>query len=305
VVEVHTIVLNVKKKEMINMHGLIIVNKEKDWTSRDVVNKISKIFNIPKAGHTGTLDPLATGVLVVAVGEGVKLVDSLTNETKEYIAEVQCGTYTDTLDVLGNVIEENDDFVLEENKIKETLNSFLGKSIQEVPLYSSIRVDGKRLYEYARNGEEVELPKREIEIFSIELLELKEKSFSFKVKVSKGTYIRSLIRDIGLKLNIPCCMKNLTRTKQGIYNIEDSNTLEEIEQGNYKLISFYEILKNEPMVEVDEYIENKVRNGRILENRYDYDKFVYINKNKQVLAIYEKYDQDPSKVKPVKVFNLK
>lgn len=287
------------------MHGLIIVNKEKDWTSRDVVNKISKIFNIPKAGHTGTLDPLATGVLVVAVGEGVKLVDSLSNETKEYIAEVECGISTDTLDVLGNVLEEKKDFILNKEKIEGVLNSFLGKSLQEVPLYSSIRVDGKRLYEYARNGEEVSLPKREIEIFSIELLEMKEKTFSFKVKVSKGTYIRSLIRDIGNKLNIPCTMKNLTRTKQGIYNIEDSNTLEEIENGKYRLISFYEVLKNEPMIEVDEYIENKVRNGRVLENRYDFDRFIYVNKNKEVLAIYEKYDADPTKVKPVKVFNLK
>jgi len=305
VVEVHTIVLNAKKKEMINMHGLIIVNKEKDWTSRDVVNKISKIFDIPKAGHTGTLDPLATGVLVVAVGEGVKLVDSLSNETKEYIAEVECGILTDTLDILGKTLEEKKGFTLEKEKIEEVLNSFLGKSLQEVPLYSSIRVEGKRLYEYARNNEEVTLPKREIEIFSIELLELKEKSFLFKVKVSKGTYIRSLIRDIGTKLSIPCTMKNLTRTKQGIYSIEESNTLEEIEQGKYKLISFYEVLKDYPMVEVDDYIENKIRNGRILENRYEYEKFVYINKNKEVLAIYEVYDKDNTKVKPFKVFNTK
>ncbi|MBE6151396.1 MAG: tRNA pseudouridine(55) synthase TruB [Firmicutes bacterium] len=290
---------------MINMHGLIIVNKEKDWTSRDVVNKISKIFDIPKAGHTGTLDPLATGVLVVAVGEGVKLVDSLSNETKEYIAEVECGILTDTLDILGKTLEEKKGFTLEKEKIEEVLNSFLGKSLQEVPLYSSIRVEGKRLYEYARNNEEVTLPKREIEIFSIELLELKEKSFLFKVKVSKGTYIRSLIRDIGTKLSIPCTMKNLTRTKQGIYSIEESNTLEEIEQGKYKLISFYEVLKDYPMVEVDDYIENKIRNGRILENRYEYEKFVYINKNKEVLAIYEVYDKDNTKVKPFKVFNTK
>ncbi|MBQ7104896.1 MAG: tRNA pseudouridine(55) synthase TruB [Bacilli bacterium] len=287
------------------MHGLIIVNKEKDWTSRDVVNRVSKILDIPKAGHTGTLDPLATGVLVVAIGEAVKLVDSLTNETKEYIAEVECGTSTDTLDVLGNILEEKKDFVLKREKIEEVLNSFLGISIQEVPLYSSIKVNGKRLYEYARNGEEVELPKRDIEIYNIELLELKEKSFSFKVKVSKGTYIRSLIRDIGLKLNIPCCMKNLQRTKQGIYDIKDSHTLKDIENGNYKVISFYEILKDQPMVEVDEYIENKIRNGRILENRYKDDKIIFINKNKEVLALYEVYSQDKTKVKPTKVFNIK
>ena len=287
------------------MHGLLIVNKEKDWTSRDVVNKISRIFNTNKVGHTGTLDPLATGVLVVAIGEGVKLVDSLTNDTKEYIAEVKCGISTDTLDVLGNTIEEKSIFQLEENNLKQVLNSFIGKSIQEVPLYSSIKVNGKRLYEYARNGEEVELPKREIEIFSIELLDVKEKSFSFKVKVSKGTYIRSLIRDIGIKLDIPCCMMNLNRIKQGNFDIKEANTLEEIENGKYKLISFYEILKDEPMIEVDEYIESKIKNGRILENRYQDDKIVFINKDKEVLAIYEKYLLDPTKVKPIKVFNLK
>lgn len=295
----------VKKKEMINMHGLIVVNKEKDWTSRDVVNKISRIFDTPKVGHTGTLDPLATGVLVIAIGEGVKLVDSLSNDTKEYIAEVECGILTDTLDVLGTVLEEKKDFYLEENKLKEVLNSFLGKSLQEVPLYSSIRVEGRRLYDYARKNEEVTLPKREIEVYEINLLEIKDTTFKFKVKVSKGTYIRSLIRDIGFKLNIPCTMKNLTRTKQGNYSIEDSNTLEEIEKGNYKLIPFYDILSNYPMVEVDEYIENKIRNGRILENRYEHDKIVYINKNKEVLAIYEVYERDNTKVKPFKVFNIK
>lgn len=302
---VHIIVQSAKKKEMINMHGLIIVNKEKDWTSRDVVNKISKILNTKKVGHTGTLDPLATGVLVVAIGEGLKLVDSLTNDTKEYIAEVECGISTDTLDILGTILEEKKDFVLNQEKITEVLNTFLGVSLQEVPLYSSIKINGKRLYEYARNGEKIELPKREIEIFSIELLEIKEKSFSFKVKVSKGTYIRSLIRDIGQRLNIPCTMKNLTRTKQGTYNIEDSHTLEEIEKGSYKLVSFYDILSNYPMIEVDDYIENKIRNGRILENRYQDKKIVFINKNKEVLAIYEIYDPDNSKVKPFKVFNLR
>ena len=303
--EVLIIVLHAKKKEMINMHGLIIVNKEKDWTSRDVVNKISRIFNTPKVGHTGTLDPLATGVLVVAIGEGVKLVDSLSNDTKEYIAEVKCGIQTDTLDVIGKVIEEKENFILDKNKIIEVLNSFLGKSLQEVPLYSSIRVDGKRLYEYARNGEEVLLPKREIEIYNIALLEVENTTFKFKVKVSKGTYIRSLIRDIGVKLNIPCTMKNLTRTKQGIYDISNSYTLSEIESCNYKLVPFYEILKDYPMVEVDDYLENKIKNGRILENRYEYDKFIYINKNKEVLAIYEVYDKDCTKVKPFKVFNIK
>ena len=287
------------------MDGLIVVNKEKDWTSRDVVNKVGRILNTSKVGHTGTLDPLATGVLVIAVGEGLKLVNDLTNDTKEYIAEVLCGIRTDTLDVLGNTIEKKDNFLLDENDIEKILSTFLGKSIQEVPLYSSIKVNGKRLYEYARNGEDVTLPKREIEIFSIELLEIKEKSFKFKVLVSKGTYIRSLIRDIGSKLNIPCTMKNLQRIKQGNFKIEDSYSLTDIEQNNFKIVSFYEILQNYPMIEVDDYIENKIKNGRILENRYQFDKLVFINKEKKVLAIYEVYSHDATKIKPYKVFNLK
>lgn len=285
------------------MNGLIVVNKEKGWTSRDVVNKISSIFDTPKVGHTGTLDPLAQGVLVVALNEGVKLVDLLVSENKEYIAEVQPGILTDTLDLEGKVLEQKS-YHLDKEKIISVLNSFLGKSKQEVPLHSSVKVNGRRLYDYARNNLEVELPKRDIEVFAIELLDMKEDSFTFKVSVSKGTYIRSLIRDIGVKLDIPCTMKNLIRTKQGPYLLEDSYTLEEIASGNYKLISFYDALKDYPKVEVNSYIANKIKNGRILENRYQDEKIVFVNSQKDVLAIYEVYDKDKTKVKPLKVFNL-
>lgn len=285
------------------MNGLIVVNKEKGWTSRGVVNKISSIFDTPKVGHTGTLDPLAQGVLVVALNEGVKLVDLLVSENKEYIAEVQPGILTDTLDLEGKVLEQKS-YHLDKEKIISVLNSFLGKSKQEVPLHSSVKVNGRRLYDYARNNLEVELPKRDIEVFAIELLDMKDDSFTFKVSVSKGTYIRSLIRDIGVKLGIPCTMKNLIRTKQGPYLLEDSYTLEEIASGNYKLISFYDALKDYPKVEVNSYIANKIKNGRILENRYQDEKIVFVNSQKDVLAIYEVYDKDKTKVKPLKVFNL-
>ena len=285
------------------MNGLIVVNKEKGWTSRDVVNKISSIFDTPKVGHTGTLDPLAQGVLVVALNEGVKLVDLLVSENKEYIAEVQPGILTDTLDLEGKVLEQKS-YHLDKEKIISVLNSFLGKSKQEVPLHSSVKVNGRRLYDYARNNLEVELPKRDIEVFAIELLDMEDDSFTFKVSVSKGTYIRSLIRDIGVKLDIPCTMKNLIRTKQGPYLLEDSYTLEEIASGNYKLISFYDALKDYPKVEVNSYIANKIKNGRILENHYQDEKIVFVNSQKDVLAIYEVYDKDKTKVKPLKVFNL-
>ena len=283
------------------MNGILLVNKEKDMTSRDVVNIISKKFDTGRVGHTGTLDPIATGVMGIAINDGLKIVDLLINDTKEYIATVKVGIDTDTLDVTGNVLAEVKDFVITEEQIKEVLNTFLGKSIQEVPIYSALKVNGKRLYEYARENIEVDLPKREIEISSIELLEFNNDTFKFKVNVSKGTYIRSLIRDIGKKINIPCVMQELQRTRQGTFKLEESYTLDEIKNDKYKFISLKDALNGYKFVKVNNYIENKIKNGRILENRYDEDVIVFINEQEEVLAIYKVYEKDKSKVKPIKV----
>lgn len=285
------------------MDGILLVNKEKNMTSRDVVNILSKKFNTRHIGHTGTLDPIATGVMGIAIGNGLKIVDLLINESKEYIATVKLGTSTDTLDITGNILEDVKEFLVDEEEITKVLNSFVGKSIQEVPYYSAIKVNGKRLYEYARENKEVEIPKREIQVFDIELLNFKEEYFSFRVKVSKGTYIRSLIRDIGKKLNIPCCMMELQRTIQGNFKLEDSYTIDEIKSDNYKIISIKDALYGYKFIEADSYIESKILNGRILENRYDDNVVVFINSKEEVLAIYEVYDKDSSKVKPIKVFS--
>lgn len=284
------------------MNGLLIVNKEKGLTSRDVVNIVCKKLKTKKVGHTGTLDPIATGVLVLALGNALKLVDSITSETKEYIAKVKMGIKTDTLDVTGNILKKEDYSVPSKEKLKKVLSSFIGKSIQEVPIYSAVKVNGKRLYEYARTNTYVELPKREIEIFNIELLDVSDTHFSFKVLVSKGTYIRSLIRDIGNKLNILCSMEELKRTKQGKFNIEDSYKLEEIEKNDYKLIPVINYLDKYEKIYVDNFLENKILNGRILDNRYSSDKIAFINSKQELLALYEIYDKDKNKVKPVKVF---
>lgn len=284
------------------MNGILLVNKPKDMTSRDVVNILSKKFNTRKVGHTGTLDPIATGVLGVAINEGLKIVDFLINDTKEYIATARLGLSTDTLDVTGDVITTTEVPFINKEHLVEVLKSFLGKSIQEVPIYSALKVKGKRLYEYAREKRKVTLPKREIEIFDIELIELKKDAFTFRVRVSKGTYIRSLIRDIGLKLEIPCVMQELTRTKQGVFSLEESFTLEEIENDNYQFIPIKEALCDYKMIEVDDYIAKKISNGRILENRYDDEVIVFIDKNENVLALYKVYDRDNTKIKPIKVF---
>ena len=179
------------------MNGIIIIDKEKNITSRDVVNKVSKILGTKKIGHTGTLDPLATGVLVLCVGRATKLVDLITGYDKEYIAEVCLGTLTDTLDVTGNVLKEKVTKI-SKKEIENVLNSFMPGYEQEVPIYSAVKINGKKLYEYARNNEDVILPKRYIKINSIKLIsdivyENDKTYFSFITNVSKGTYIRSLI----------------------------------------------------------------------------------------------------------------
>ena len=211
------------------MDGIIIVDKGKGYTSRDVVNSIESLLNTKKVGHGGTLDPIATGVLVVAVGNGLKILEFLSNKEKEYIATVKLGIETDTLDVTGKTVYKKDNYFLSITTLDEVLKSFIGKYEQTVPLYSSVKVGGQRLYKYARENIPVSLPKREVEIYSLELISCNQEEFVIKAVVSKGTYIRSLIRDIGEKLDIPCTMKELRRTRQGEFTLEDDKTLEEFE----------------------------------------------------------------------------
>ena len=248
------------------MNGIIIINKEQGLTSRDVVNKLIRILNTKKIGHTGTLDPIAKGVLVVTVGRATKLCELLTSEYKEYIATMKLGIETDTLDITGNTIKEKE-YNVNVDKIKEVLNSFLGKSIQEVPKYSAIKINGKKLYEYARNNIDIEVPKREIDIKSIDLISYKEDTITFKCTVSKGTYIRSLIRDIAYKLNTVGTMTDLIRTKQGNFAIENSNTIEDIENNNYKLITYEQALNNYEIVNIDDNTYNKVSYCSTLQDR--------------------------------------
>lgn len=287
------------------MDNIIVVNKDKDYTSRDVVNVIGKIFNTKKVGHTGTLDPLATGVLIVCMNKALKVVDLITASDKEYIAKVVLGIDTDTLDITGNIINECRTNV-NVDMVKSVLNSFVGKSIQEVPKYSAVKVNGKKLYEYARNGIDIELPKREIQIFDIELISDIDivdghQEFSFKVKVSKGTYIRSLIRDIGVKLGCFACMKELTRTKQGKFSIDKSYTLNDIKNGNYKLLNIKDVIDIEKVVVSDDMLF-KIKNGMILDKFFISDKALILDNNGNEIGIYKTYDKDSKKVKPDKIF---
>ena len=217
---------NLCLEEYLSSFGTVLyINKPKGVTSFDVVNDISKKFGIKRVGHTGTLDPLATGVLIVTVGTACKIVELLTSHDKEYIASVELGYSTDTLDIEGEVIEECN--IPNNLNIEEVVNSFKKTYLQEVPIYSAVKVDGKKLYEYARKNIEVDLPKKEVTIKEIELLENIDNIFKFKCLVTKGCYIRSLIKDICKDLNVLGTMTDLIRTKQGKISLKDTNNIDD------------------------------------------------------------------------------
>lgn len=289
------------------MNGILLVNKKENWTSRDVVNRVGKILGTKKVGHTGTLDPLATGVLVLCIGSATKLNEILTSTYKEYEAEITLGLLTDTLDITGNELKEEKVKVNRE-QILEALNKMTGKYVQEVPIYSAVKVNGRKLYEYARAGESVELPKREVDIKELELIgNIKytdnKTIFNIRCLVSKGTYIRALVNDIANSLNTIGVMSKLTRTKQGKFKLENCYKIEDIESGNYKLISIAEALNNFPKVVVDGYLENLIKNGAVINDEWKQEHILFIDKNNCLLALYKSYDKDKTKLKPWKMFN--
>ena len=281
---------------MNNYNGILMVNKPSGITSRDVVNIVGKTLNTKKVGHTGTLDPMATGVLVLCLGNALKVCELITANDKEYIAKVIIET--ETLDTTSPIINTKKTNITKE-EIEKVLNSFKGSYLQEVPKYSAVKINGKKLYEYAREGKEIELPKKMVTIYDIQLISdityyNDTTSFYIKTTVSKGTYIRSLIRDIGYKLNTYGCMDSLERTRQGIFNIDNSYTLEEIKNNNYKLLSIEKSLPNIPLVEVDNKTLFKIRNGVKLKKFFTGDMAIIKDKNK-VVAIY-KNDLNESKL---------
>ncbi|WP_346677543.1 tRNA pseudouridine(55) synthase TruB [Erysipelatoclostridium sp. An173] len=265
------------------MDGVIIVNKPAGMTSHDVVNRIRKIFKTKKVGHCGTLDPDATGVLVVAVNKATKLLQFLTADNKEYIATLSLGTATDTYDASGQVTATKEYVPISDKKILACLNSFVGEQEQIPPMHSAIKVKGKKLYEYARNNETVEIPKRVITIDYIELISIVDNLVKFKVGCSKGTYIRSLCFDIAKKLDYPGHMYSLIRSKSGDFSLSDSYSLEEIENGEFEMLSMEEALSNYPKLVVDD--ENIIYHGKKIKSKINHQVAIY-NQNNKVLAIY-------------------
>lgn len=275
------------------MDGIILINKERGITSRDVVNLICKRFNTNKVGHTGTLDPVATGLMIICIGEGLKLVELLTGLSKDYIAKVKIGVKTDTYDITGKVLEENSNFTLNQDTLEKVLNSFNKEYEQEVPIYSSVKVNGKKLYEYARENKTIELPKHLVKISNMKLLDFTKDSFTFSVSVSSGTYIRSLINDIGNSLNIPMTMEELTRTRVGDFYLKDAADI-----NNIKIIPIIDSI-NIKKIEVDESLLKKVSNGVRIKNIYQEDMIMFIYQKKPISI----YKNDNGILKSYRVFN--
>lgn len=250
------------------MDGIVIINKEKEYTSHDVVAKVKKILNEKKVGHTGTLDPNATGVLPILLGKGTKLSKYLINHNKIYEATLKLGGKTDTADIEGKITEEKD--VKKENLSQENvtkiLKEFIGKSKQVPPMYSAIKVNGKKLYEYARKGQTIEIKPREIEIFSIELQSITNNEITFKVHCSKGTYIRTLCENIAEKLETVGYMKELKRIEVGEFNIKNAITLKELENKKEKaIISIEKFLKDKQLINLNSKKVKMFLNGVNLE----------------------------------------
>lgn len=267
------------------MNGIIIINKPQGFTSQDVVSKVKKILNIKKAGHTGTLDPLATGVLPIMLGNYTKLSKYLIEHDKTYMATVKLGQKTDTGDSEGNIIEEKEVFEnLDKTKIEEVLKTFLGKQKQTPPMYSAIKINGKKLYEYAREGKTVEVPSREIEIYSIKLINIDNESneIQFEVSCSKGTYIRVLCEDIAERIGTVGYMKNLNRIRVDKFFIEDTYTFEELEKQEFKLLSMEEIFNDLPRIDLNNRKKELFLNGVML--AYDFPNGLYniYNDNKYI-----------------------
>lgn len=286
------------------MNGILLIDKPSGLTSRDVVNIVGKSLGTKKIGHTGTLDPLATGVMVLCVGKYTKLVEMLTSYNKTYEASIVLGIKTDTLDITGKVLEEKCPNISLPD-ILLALKKFEGVYDQEVPIYSAVKINGKKLYEYARENKTIELPKRRVNISKISLIsdikyENNKTLFSIRCNVSKGTYIRSLINDIASSLNTIGVMKELRRIEQGNFNIENCYKISDIKNNNFKFVDLDTVFKDYFIVDINSNLYKDIKNGKILENIYNKDIIVF-RYNGEYISIYKKYEKDKKLIKPWKM----
>ena len=275
------------------LDGIIILNKQKGCTSHDVVAKTKRLLK-EKVGHTGTLDPNATGVLPLLVGQGTKLSRYIIEHDKEYIATLKLGEKRDTADSEGAIIEERqiDYSVLQKENVEKILQSFIGKQEQIPPMYCAIKINGKKLYEYARKNEKIELEPRHIEIYKMNLIDIIKDTIIFKVQCSKGTYIRSLCEDIAKRLNTVGYMQDLERSRVGKFDIKDSITIEELEQNiedsefiNQHFITIENYFKDKESIKLNEKRLSLFLNGVKLTHNLTDDMYKIYDENNKFVGI--------------------
>lgn len=286
---------------MDNINGVLLVDKPKGITSQTLITKIKRHLNIKKIGHAGTLDPLATGLMVVLLGSSTKLSDYLMSNEKEYECEILIGLSSDTEDIEGNILDEKE--VKQLNNIDIVLASLKGTLSQLPPMYSSVHHNGVKLYELARKGIEVEREPRVIEVKDIKrtsdiIYENEKAKFTFKTCVSKGTYIRTLCVEIGNRIEYPALMSNLRRIKSGTFKIEDAYKLDDILNDKYKVLSNYEAIKDKDLFDVDEKTYKDIMNGKVITLKSDKEQ-LFITYKKELIAVYDKVENNLYKAKRV------
>lgn len=288
-------------------NGILILDKPYKMSSQEAITKVKKALGVSKIGHAGTLDPLATGVLVVLLQDATKLSNYLLNDDKTYVSEITLGIKTDTLDCEGKIIDskplKKEDYP--EELIDTILEKMVGKISLEVPIHSAIKVNGKKLYDLARSGKEADLPVKENTIYDIkrcsEVIYDNDKIvFSFNCHVSKGTYIRKICEEIGNRLNVPSYMTGLRRTSSGNIKLDDAYTLDDIKDKKYKIISVLDAIKDYKQVEVNDFLYNRVNNGmpiRLKDN--DSDDLVFITYKGKLVGIYQREEGISYKAKRI------
>ena len=267
------------------MDGILVIHKEAGMTSHDVVAQLRRILHIKKIGHSGTLDPQATGVLLVLVGKACKALPYLEDTDKEYIATMRLGERYDTDDIWGELQERKE--VTPISDFQSVLNEFKGDIKQYPPMVSSVRVNGRKLYEYARNHETVERPLRDVSIYDIEAIH--DEILEFRVACSSGTYIRSLCVDIAEKTGNLGCMSSLVRTKVGRFSLEDASTLDDVRNGNFKLHTLMELFDGYTKVAYEPIQD--VFHGKKIRLKCDADE-VMITHDEEIVAVYQRIEND-------------
>ncbi|WP_455662782.1 tRNA pseudouridine(55) synthase TruB [Pradoshia sp.] len=304
---------------MNDLNGILILNKPAGATSHDCIIKVRKILKMKKVGHTGTLDPDVTGVLPICLGKATRVAEYITDAGKEYIGEVTLGWSTTTEDASGDIVSEKKvDRVITREEIRQVLESLTGEITQTPPIYSAVKVNGKRLYEYALKGQEVDIPSRKVQIYEIELLDDRDVfegesiSFSFRVACGKGTYIRTLSCMIGEQLGFPAHMSKLVRSRSARFTLKDALTLEELTElaasGEVQaaLKPIEEGIVDLPRISVSADMASKVQNGAVLTARdlmaeEVQSPFAVMDEQEKLLAVYQHHPEKKGLCKPVKV----